>query len=858
MTHEIRVDSAFWNLEAAQLSARLQTSAESGLSSKEAARRFREYGPNEIEETRRHSRLRLLSRQFSSPLVLILVFGAAISFALRGWVDGIIILTIVLGSTLLGFIQEWRASTAIEQLRGRLSLKCRVVRDGVERIVQARRLVPGDIVLLSAGNLVPGDGLLTEARDFLVIEASLSGESFPVEKRPGIVPATSPLAARTNSVFAGASVRSGTATLIVVDTGKRTVLGRIASSLLGDAPETAFNRGIRQFGHLLVRVMIVVVLFVVLVNQLLDRPVLESLLFAVALAVALSPELLPAIVSVTLSAGARHMASRGVIVRHLEAIENLGGMDVLCVDKTGTLTQGVIRLSDAVDPAGESSAAVKQLVFLNASLETGIKNPLDAAIVDASANLCSHGAEFTKVDEIPYDFQRRRLTIVVAPRDCPQRHLMITKGACVNILDICDSMKRGDALVSLDHEARHRLEAYYEQKGKEGFRVLALATCEFAAKARYERDDEVRLVFAGFLLFLDPPRPDAPKTVKDLARLGVSIKVISGDNRFVTAHLAETIGLDAKSMITGEELSQLLDEALWSIAPRTSLFVEIDPQQKERIVRALQHSGHTVGYLGDGINDAPALHAADIGISVDHAVDVARESADIVLLRSDLDVVRQGVEDGRRTFANTLKYIHITTSANFGNMVSMAVAAPLLPFLPLTAKQILLNNFLSDLPSVAIAADSVDQESVAQAPRWDIRNIRHFMIAFGLVSSSFDLLTFWLLLNVFDADQATFQTAWFVVSLLTELFVVFVLRTRRAAWRSTPGRLLLWSTLAVCAAALVLPYTGPLAAALGFRALPAVVLASALGIVSAYLVATEVTKLLYYSRRRAEPATRGA
>ena len=716
--------------------------------------------------------------------------------------DAGIILAIVIGSSLLGFYQEYRASAAVEELKKRLALTCRVVRDGVEGTVHADALVPGDVLVLSAGNLIPADGRILEASDFLVSEASMTGESFPVEKQPGIVPADAPLARRTNVVFLGASVRSGTARVVVVETGRRTVFGAIAARLRTREPETNFAHGLRLFGYLLIRAMVVIVLFVLTANLLLHRPLIESLLFSVALAVGLSPELLPAIVSVTLSAGARAMSKQGVIVRRLDAIENLGSMTVLCTDKTGTLTEGTIVLADATDADGRTSPAVRQLAFLNAAFETGIENPIDAAIVTAGAHMGLSTTGHAKIAEIPYDFLRKRLTIVMTERGDAGRHLVVTKGAFVNVLSICTQVERDGTVCALTAAATSELSTYYEAKGREGFRVLALAFRGVSAKPAYRRDDEGEMVFAGFLLFFDPPKADAARVLDDLALLNIEVKIVTGDNRFVTGHLAATVGLDPTSMLTGDALAKLDDEALWHAAPRTSLFAEIDPQQKERIVRALQRTGHSVGFLGDGINDAPALHAADVGISVDQAVDVARESADIILLKRNLDVLRTGVVDGRRTFANTLKYISITTSANFGNMVSMAIAAPLLPFLPLVAKQILLNNFLSDVPSMAIATDLVDAARVTHPQRWDIRQIRRYMIAFGLISSAFDLLAFAALLLLFHVGEATFQTTWFVISLLTELGVVLVLRTRGPAWRSRPSALLLWTTVAAAAFAL--------------------------------------------------------
>ena len=843
----------YWSRDVGDLSTSLG-SGSNGLAAARAAERLAVVGPNSVEDAQRLGPLRLLWRQVESPLVLILIFAAAVSLGLSQWVDAAIILAIVIGSTLLGFYQEYRASAAVEELKKRLALTCRVVRDGVEGTVRADALVPGDILVLSAGNLIPADGRILEARDFLVSEASMTGESFPVEKQPGVVPADAPLARRTNVVFLGASVRSGTARVLVVDTGRRTAFGAIAARLRAREPETNFARGLRQFGYLLIRSMVVIVLSVLTVNLLLHRPLVESLLFSVALAVGLSPELLPAIVSVTLSAGARAMSKQGVIVRRLDAIENLGSMTVLCTDKTGTLTEGTIVLAEATDARGSTSAAVRQLAFLNASFETGIDNPIDAAIVTAGEQASLSTGSYEKIDEIPYDFLRKRLTIVMAEGGDAERHLVVTKGAFSNVLSVCTHVERDGAVFALTDAVTAELSAYYEAKGKAGFRVLALATRAVSAKGAYQRGDETEMVFAGFLLFLDPPKADAARVLRDLAKLHVQVKVITGDNRFVTGHLAEAVGLDPTSMLTGDALTKLDDEALWHVAPSTSLFAEIDPQQKERIVRALQRTGHSVGYLGDGINDAPALHAADVGISVDQAVDVARESADIILLKRDLDVLRTGVEDGRRTFANTLKYISITTSANFGNMVSMAIAAPLLPFLPLVAKQILLNNFLSDVPSMAISTDRVDPERVTHPQRWDIAQVRRYMIVFGLVSSIFDLLTFAALLLLFHAGEATFQTTWFVVSLLTELGVVLILRTRGPAWRSRPSALLLWTTVAATVFALAVPFFGHWSRLFGFVPLSIVEMGTVVGIVTAYLGATEATKRWFFRPGGPTPA----
>lgn len=831
--------TAYWAEPASSLISQLGSSAR-GLSSPEAARRLRQEGPNTLALESHTAALALAIRQFSSPVVLILLGAALVSMVLREWVEATIIFAILLASAILSFLQEFQADRAMGALRRRLALTVRVRRDAGVVTVPAAEVVRGDIVLLSAGTLVPADGLVLESQDCLVSESSLTGESYPIEKRPGTVDARSPVAARSNCVWMGTSVRSGTATVLIVETGQRTEFGVVATSLAAHPQESAFTLGIHRFGSLLMRIMLVIVVLVIVINQILGRPALDSLLFAVALSVGLTPEMLPAIVSVTLSRGARAMARQGVIVRRLDAIEDLGGMDLLCTDKTGTLTEGKIALHSAVDLEGLPAPAVLRLAFLNAALEAGIANPLDEAIVTAgrAAGCNLDGAR--KVAEIPYDFSRKRLTLVVQ-QDGEDGPLIVTKGAFSNVLAVCDVAPL----------ARQRCQQYYEKVSDQGLRLLAVATRRAPSCESYGQEIERGLTLVGFLLFQDPPRADVPVTLRALGQLGIRTCVISGDNRYIVAHLARVVGLNAKAMLTGEQLAGLKDEALWALAPRTDLFVEVDPQQKERIVRALQRTGHTVGYLGDGINDAPALHAADVGISVDRAVDVARDSADIVLLQRDLRVLRRGVEAGRRTFVNTLKYICITISANFGNMVSMAIATPLLPFLPLTAAQILLNNFLSDLPSLALATDKVSLAQLHAPQRWDLVEVRHFMIIFGLLSTMFDLLAFAVLLHVFDANESEFQTAWFVISLLTELAVVLVLRTREAAWRSLASPALLWTTAASAVTAVALPFCGGLAQLLNFEPLPGSLLLVSLTIVAGYVVAAEGVKRAFFRQRPA-------
>jgi Mg2+-importing ATPase len=756
------------------------------------------------------------------------------------------VLAIVLGSTILGFVQEYAATNAVEKLRSQVTVKSRLLRGGQAQMLPSEQVVPGDVVVLSAGSLIPADGIVLEANDFFVNQAVLTGESFPVEKASAVVPENASLAQRTNCVFMGTNAGSGTARVLIVQTGKTTVFGQVAERLRLRPPETEFERGIRHFGNLLTQVMLVMVVIVLAANVLLAKPFLDSLLFSLALAVGLTPELLPAIISITLSHGAQQMAKRGVIVRRLTSIENFGSMDVLCTDKTGTLTEGVVRLDGALDTQGQPSEAVLHYAYLNAHYQTGLNNPLDEAIRAAAQKAGLDISAEQKVDEIPYDFVRKRLSVVAASAQGEQT--LITKGALDTILSICASLQSGDGAHPLDAPKRAEIERLYGEWSEKGFRVLGLATKTVDARPEaYSRTDEEALTFAGFLLFFDPPKADVQQVIVDLAKRGVQLKIITGDNQKVARHVAEAVNLPLQGVLTGSQLNDLRDEALWHIAERTSLFAEVDPNQKERIILALQKTGHVVGYLGDGINDAPALHAADVGLSVDTAVDVAKDAADFVLLKQDLAILRQGIDEGRVTFANTIKYILTTISANFGNMFSMAGASMLLSFLPLLAPQILLNNFLSDIPAITIASDNVDPEMVEKPRRWNTRFIRNYMVLFGLVSSIFDFLTFGTLLFVFRATPEEFRTGWFTESLITELVIALVVRTRHLFWRSRPGTLLLVSTLIFIGIALVLPYL-PFISVFGFVPLPASLMEAMLGLTMLYVLATELTKRYFYSR----------
>ena len=585
--------------------------------------------------------MRLLLRQFKSPLVLILIFAAIVSGVVGEWVDASIVLAIVLGSSILGFVQEYTAGNAVEKLRSQVTVKSNLLRGGQTQTLPSEQVVPGDVVVLSAGSLIPADGFVLEANDFFVNQAVLTGETFPVEKKPGTVPANSSLSQRTNCVFMGTSVGSGTAQVLIVQTGMATAFGQVAERLKLRPPETEFERGIRHFGNLLTQVMLVMVAIVLAINLFLAKPLLDSLLFALALAVGLTPELLPAIISITLSHGAQQMAKRGVIVRRMNSIENFGSMDVLCTDKTGTLTEGVVRLDGAFDTQGQPSEAVQRFAYLNAHYQTGLNNPLDEAIQAAAQKARMDISAEKKVDEIPYDFVRKRLSVVTA--NAQGVRTLITKGALDNILSVCTTIQSGNGVHPLDATALADIKKRYSEWSEQGFRVLGLATKTVDGQPHsYSQTDENGLIFAGFLLFFDPPKADVQQVIVDLADRGVQLKIITGDNEKVARHVAGTVNLPLQGVLTGSQLNDLRDEALWHLAEVTTLFAEVDPNQKERIILALQKTKHVVGYMGDGINDAPALHAADVGISVDTAVDVAKEAADFVLLKKDLGILRQG------------------------------------------------------------------------------------------------------------------------------------------------------------------------------------------------------------------------
>jgi P-type Mg2+ transporter len=836
---------AFWTQPLSAQLAAVASSAE-GLTSSEAALRLRRFGPNVLKARERLSLARQIIRRFRNPLVLILLGAAAVSAGTGDVPSFLIISTIVAIGVLLDTIQEHRANQAAERLKTSVALTERVIRDGKETTLPADQIVPGDVVLLAAGDLVPADGRILEARDFFVNEALLTGESYPREKSGHPEAAPGDVVAATNAAFMGSSVISGSARLLVVQTGSDTQLGQIADTLRAEPPPAALERGANRFGLLIMRLTVLLALFVLLINVLFHRPLLESFLFAVALAVGLTPELLPMVVSVTLARGALRMADQRVIVKRLAAIHDLGSMDVLCTDKTGTLTEARIELVGPLALGGRDGARVLQFAWLNSHFETGLRSPLDAAILERRPEDTDG---WTKLDEVPFGFERRRVSVLI---ERGGERLLVVKGAPEDVLRLCDRFEpaEGGAPRSLDAAALATARQTFEAQSAEGYRLLGIAWRPMdATRSHVTASDEASLVFAGFAVFMDPPKASAGVAVRALEERGVSIKVLSGDNELVTRHVCAELGIAGATVLTGQEMQALSDEALLARVEDTSLFCRVTPAQKNRIILALMKRGHTVGFLGDGINDAPSLHTADVGISVDSAVDVAKEAADMILLDKDLGVLERGVREGRRTYANIMKYIMMGTSSNFGNMFSMAGASLLLPFLPMLPIQILLNNLLYDVSEIPIPLDDVDEETLASPHRWDMAFIRDFMLTLGPVSSLFDFLTFGLLIWGFQASESLFQTGWFIESLATQVLVIFVIRTRRNPLRSRPNALLAAMSALVVAAAVAIPYT-PIGRLFGFVPPPVGFLGALVVMTAAYLLLAEAAKRWFYGRLR--------
>jgi Mg2+-importing ATPase len=836
--------SRFWSESESTLLASLKTDQKTGLASKEAERRLSDYGPNSLKAKKGTGPLSLLLRQFKSPLIIILLIAAIISAFVGDATDAAIIVTIVIISGLLGFWQERRATDAVSRLLAIVQTKASVVRDGSEVIIPTEDVVPGDILTLAAGDIIPGDSLILNSTDLFVDEATLTGETYPAEKMEGQIAPETPLSKRTNVLFMGTNVVSGSATALVVQTGRSTEFGKVSDSLRLRPPETEFETGIKRFGFMLLEITLVLVIVIFAINVVLQKPILQSFLFSLALAVGLTPQLLPAIVSINLAHGARKMADSKVIVKRLASIEDFGSMNVLCSDKTGTLTQAMVEIEGAVDSQGKENSKVRLFASLNSHYQTGFLNPIDEAIRKA---IPLDPGSYQKLDEVPYDFVRKRLSILVRTKG--DQNLMISKGAYRNICAVCTQVEGAGGKLADLATARSGIDRVFDELGRKGYRVLGVAYKDLGKEDKISKESEKEMVFLGFLVLFDPPKPGMEKTIGELKRLGVSLKVITGDNSVVARAVVDQVGIKDAKILTGPDLQKTSDEALLRQVNEVDVFAELEPNQKERVILALKKSGNVVGYMGDGINDASALHAADVGISVDSAVDVAKEAADIVLLEKDLGVLLDGVREGRSTFANTMKYVFMATSANFGNMFSMAGASLFLSFLPLLPKQVLLTNLLTDFPETTIARDNVDPEMVEKPRRWNMAFIRRFMLVFGLISSVFDYMTFVVLIFILNSSEAQFQSGWFVESVISAAIIVLVIRTRRPFLRSRPGKFLLAATLIIAIVTLALPYVTPLAL-FGFEPLPFVFLALLGVIVIGYIAVAEAAKHFFYVHMR--------
>lgn len=837
--HEGGINNNFWS-PAISVLIKALNSSEQGLTAAQAKDRLKQSGvkgtPNRFEND-----IRILLAQFKSPLVLILLGAIILALSLGDFTNSIIVLVILSLTGILGFIQERNAGRAIEKLQSLVRVTALVKRDNNMVTVPLAEVVPGDIVLINAGDIIPGDGRLISCNDLHVNEAALTGESFPREKSVVEVPANAPLMDRKNCVFKGTNVMNGTGVVLIVFTGTQTILGQITLSIANGVPLTAFEKGTRQLGYLLLQLTLTFSVIILLLNLYMGKPMVDSTLFALALAVGITPELLPAIITIALARGAKRMAEKNVIVKKLNAIHNLGSLDTFCVDKTGTLTEGTVKVYKAVDVLSHECEKVLLYAVYNAKFETGFSNPIDVALRSTSARV----TDVSKLDEIPYDFFRKRLSVVIKYE---ARKIMITKGAVKNIVSVCSSIEVNNEILPLA-TFKTKIEQDINEFGHQGFRAIAICYKDVSNEEIISKADETEMIFLGYILLHDPPRAAVEKSLRKLNDAGVGIKLITGDNASIASYLGGIIGLDTKTVLTGQQLRVMTDEALLYQLGYVSIFAETEPDQKERIVRTLQKAGHTVGFIGDGINDVSAIRTADVGISVDSAADVAKETADIVLLEKGLDVLYDGIMEGRKTFVNSLKYIFITTSANFGNMFSVAGASLLLPFLPLLPKQILLINFLTDLPAMTLASDTVEREALAKPGKWNNKLIRNFMLVFGMQSTLFDFLTFFTLYYIFGATPEKFRTGWFLECVVTELLILMVVRTTRPAYKSTPGRYLVIVSL-LAGGITVLTIFSPLREWFGFESLNPMLLGAIVLITLLYVMTAEITKWAFFKRYR--------
>jgi len=798
-----------------------------GLSSSEALEKLAQYGKNQIEANRSFSSAKLLLSQFTDPIMILLLGATLLAMVLGQVIDSLIILGIVIPTALLGFYQERRAGLELLALTERVKLTAKVYRDGQEVEVPTDLLVPEDIVILRLGSQIPADLELLESNQLLVDESVLTGESFAVEK-------TAP-----ELVYLGTHVAGGGAVGKVIATGKATKYGELAQKLAASDSMTSFEKGSADFGRFLMKVMLVLVIAIFIVNIFVQRSLFDSLLFSLALAVGLTPQFLTVIITISLTHGASKMAKQKVLVKRLDAIQNFGSMTVLCCDKTGTLTRGEVTLSGFYSVDGEKSKRVLELAAINASTQVHYQNPMDSAVLVVAEENQLNVKSSKALAEVPYDFVRRRLSVAV-PDPTGPGSLLITKGAFLDVLALCTSANVNGEIVEL-HQVREKLVADHQTQASQGNRVLLLASKKISSLDNLS-EQEVELTAEGLLIFVDPIKPGAAESVEKMKELGIRVVVITGDNPLTTARVTKEVGLQSEPFFTGSQVEEMSEQQLVEAAKTAAFFASVNPMQKERIIKAMSESEESVGYFGDGINDSLALRAADVGISVENAVDVARESADIVLLAKDLDVLSEGVRIGRQTFANTMTYIRVTISASFGNVVSVVVAAAFLPFLPLLPMQILLLNFLSGFAHLAIATDRVDKEDLGAPKRWDLKSLRKFMLIFGFLSSAVDIFLYWLLVGVFDVSPEVFRSVWFIESLLSESVAMLVLRSKRPFWKSRPSTALLVFSVLSGVVAIAITFTPVIGTTLGFAPSPVYLLGAVAVLLLGYAVANEVVK----------------
>ena len=852
VNEDIKKDNVLFedhSLEYSDVIKKLDSSVD-GLSEDEAGSRLEKDGYNTLTSIEESNIVIEFLSHFWNPLIIILLVAASISWYFGEHIDATIISIMVLLSVTLDFFEEYSANKSAKKLAEKVETTATVIRDGEKKDIKAKDICKGDIIFLSSGDMIPADARVISSKDFFVNQSALTGESYPCEKTEQVIANRNvTINEMTNIVFSGTNVISGSATAIVIRTGKNTEFGKIAQSLAKAPEKSEFEHGITNFGYLIMKIMFFLVILIFLFNAVFKHDILQAFLFSIAVAVGVTPELLPIIMSVTMSKGSMNMAKKGVIVKKLVSIPNFGSMDVLCTDKTGTLTEDHITLVKYTDVSGADSSPVLEHAYLNSAFQTGLRNPLDDAVLEYKK---INTDDYKKIDEIPFDFIRKRMSIIVEKKDkdgnfSKDNVYMITKGAPEEIFKCAIAYSTNEGPKPLDDHAKENAISKYHELSAEGYRVIAIATRKITEhKEIYNKDDEKDLELMGFVSFLDPAKKDIKHVLEELHEIGVEVKVITGDNEFVTKKICHDIGLEIKGVMLGSEIDTMTDDALKTRSEKTTIFARFSPEQKNRIIHVLKSNGHVVGYMGDGINDAPSLKAADVGISVNNAVDVAKESAEVVLTHKSLEVLKEGIIEGRKSFGNTMKYIMMGLSSNFGNMFSAAGAVIFLPFLPMLPIQILLNNFIYDFSQITIPSDNVDKDWINKPKRWNLRFIKKFMYIFGPISSLFDFITFFILFFVMHASAGVFQTGWFIESLATQTLIIHFIRTKKTPFvDSMPSIYLLISTIVCVAVGWIIPIT-PVGKFFGFEPLPWFMYLAIIGIVISYFIVVEIVKRIFY------------